>query len=93
MGINLQTAAGQQWALNNVMNAVATTSKQVRAPECRAREKQSVRVVSVDQLKKSMGCTHEKRSHKIVSSSRLVVPVRADSLSSCEFHEKTGLSA
>lgn len=73
MGINLQTAAGQQWALNNVMNAVATTSKQVRAPECRAREKQSVRVASVDQLKKSMGCTHEKRSRKIVSSSRLVV--------------------
>jgi len=73
MGINLQRAAGQQWALNNVTNTVATTSTQVREPECRAREEQSVRVASVEQLKKSMAHTCEKKSHKMVLSSGGVV--------------------
>ena len=73
MGINLQTAAGHQQLLNNVMNTAATASKQVREPECRAREKQSVMVASVAWLKKGMAHTREKRSHKIMSSSVVVL--------------------
>lgn len=47
MGINLQTAAGQQWAWSSVRSTAAAASiqqgRQVREAPCRAKEKWSVR--------------------------------------------------
>lgn len=47
MGMDLQAAAGQQWALNSVRNTAAAASmqqgRQVREALCKAREKLCVR--------------------------------------------------